>query len=242
MQCLLSGKISNVSAAIFADKIVFLRALRTRFFAAFCANAVVVVGNFSVATRALHIRRSPPQLLLPFCVQKRPWKIVFSFWAKLCFGRRPLHKLLDVATGKKGELSNQVQRLEKTVEKIFLFLAGQYLLWFGVDQRQKFLRRFFRPPLLRQTIFSGAFERTIHQSKKAPPRRSPLQKFKAAKNGLSSGFQKKATVLQKKSKANLRCRKNLQTQKRRSNGRLRSCGFFGKTAKKQKKSSRSFSG
>ena len=165
---------------------------------------------------------------------------MFSFWAKLCFGReRPLHKLLDVATGKKGELSNQVPRLKKTVEKIFLFLAGQYLLWFGVDQRRKFLRRFFRPPLLRQTIFSVPFERTILQSKKAPPRRSPLQKFKAVKNGLSSGFQKKATVFKKSQKQTCAVAKACKHKKV---GATVACAVAVSFAKQQKKSSRSFSG
>lgn len=48
------GKIGNVSAAVVANKAVFLRALRTALFSALCANAVVVGIDFFVAAGTSH--------------------------------------------------------------------------------------------------------------------------------------------------------------------------------------------
>ncbi len=50
-----SGKVGNISAAIVANKTVFLRTLRTALFSALCANAVVVGVYFFVAAETNHI-------------------------------------------------------------------------------------------------------------------------------------------------------------------------------------------
>lgn len=85
------------------------------------------------------------------------------------FGKRPLRKPLVGATGNEDELSSRAQRFEKTVEQIFLFLAVQYLLWFGGYQRRNFLWCFFRTSFVSAKCCSVALERTVsHKSKKRP--------------------------------------------------------------------------